>query len=227
MRSSKLPLIPSKTKYPLGKHANNLMPKKTSLGMGSEPNVRALAPPLFSIELGRQLQPLIFPPIQAPNGTLRSVKHERRNRVIRVRGCKMTKIQESALRMLNDCFRPNSSVAAVLISLELFIIDSTSTWYHIISRLFSYGTREGIGYVREQICTLSPLQKDRSPSGHRQRTWLQESKHHRSALCPLLHFRRSPPVRFAGPSRRQLAREGISLATDRCGCDASPRSAAQ
>ena len=27
----------SKTKYPLGKHPNNLMPKKTSLGMGSEP----------------------------------------------------------------------------------------------------------------------------------------------------------------------------------------------
>ena len=30
LRSSKIPLIPSKTKYPLGKHPNNLMPKKTS-----------------------------------------------------------------------------------------------------------------------------------------------------------------------------------------------------
>ena len=28
LRSSKIPLIPSKTKYPLGKHPNNLMPKK-------------------------------------------------------------------------------------------------------------------------------------------------------------------------------------------------------
>ena len=37
LRSSKIPLIPSKTKYPPGKHPNNLMPKKTSLGMGSEP----------------------------------------------------------------------------------------------------------------------------------------------------------------------------------------------
>ena len=37
LRSSKIPLIPIKTKYPLGKHTNNLMPKKTSLGMGLEP----------------------------------------------------------------------------------------------------------------------------------------------------------------------------------------------
>ena len=40
LRSSKIRLIPSKTKYPLGKHPNNLMPKKTSLGMGSEPKIQ-------------------------------------------------------------------------------------------------------------------------------------------------------------------------------------------
>ena len=58
-------------------------------------NVRVLAPPmLFGIELWRQWQPLIFPPIQARNGALRSIKHERRNVVVRVRGCKMNKIQE-------------------------------------------------------------------------------------------------------------------------------------
>ena len=34
------------------------------------------------------------PPIQASDGALRSVKHERRNAVIRVRGCRMTEIQE-------------------------------------------------------------------------------------------------------------------------------------
>ena len=38
LRSSKIPLIPSKTKYPLGKRPKNLMPKKTPLGTGSEPN---------------------------------------------------------------------------------------------------------------------------------------------------------------------------------------------
>ena len=49
-------------------------------------NVRVLAPPamLFSIGLWRQCQPLVFPPIQASNGALRSVTHERRNVVIRV-----------------------------------------------------------------------------------------------------------------------------------------------
>ena len=58
-------------------------------------NVRVLTPPmLFSIELWREWQPLIFPPIQASDGALRSVKHERRNVVIQVRGCRMTKIQE-------------------------------------------------------------------------------------------------------------------------------------
>ena len=58
-------------------------------------NVRVLAPPmLFSIGLWRQCQPVIFPPIQASNGALRSIKHERHNVVIRVRGCKMTEIQE-------------------------------------------------------------------------------------------------------------------------------------
>ena len=35
-----------------------------------------------------------IPPIQASNGALRSMKHEHRNVVIRVRGCKMTKLQE-------------------------------------------------------------------------------------------------------------------------------------
>ena len=36
----------------------------------------------------------MFPPIQASNGALRSAKHERRNVVIRVRGCRMANIQE-------------------------------------------------------------------------------------------------------------------------------------
>ena len=49
---------------------------------------------LFGIELWPQLQPLMFLPIQASDGALRSVKHERRNVVIRVRGCRMTKVQE-------------------------------------------------------------------------------------------------------------------------------------
>ena len=58
-------------------------------------NVRVLAPPtLFRIKLWRQWQPLIFPLIQASDGALRSVKHECRNVVIRVRGCRMSKIQE-------------------------------------------------------------------------------------------------------------------------------------
>ena len=58
-------------------------------------NVRVLAPPmLFSIGLWRQCQPFVFPPIQSSNGALRSVKHERRNVVIRVRGCRMTKVLE-------------------------------------------------------------------------------------------------------------------------------------
>ena len=58
-------------------------------------NVRVLPPPmLFSSELWRQWQPFIFPPIEASNGALRSAKHERRNVVIRVRGCRMANIQE-------------------------------------------------------------------------------------------------------------------------------------
>ena len=41
-------------------------------------NVQVLAQPmLFNIELWRQWQPLMFPPIQASNGALRSEKHER------------------------------------------------------------------------------------------------------------------------------------------------------
>ena len=60
-------------------------------------NVQVLAPPflprrmLFSVELWRQWQPPIIPPIQASYGALRSGKHERREG----RGCRITKIQES------------------------------------------------------------------------------------------------------------------------------------
>ena len=45
-------------------------------------NVRVFAPLMFSNELWRQWQPLIFPPIQASHGALRFVKHERHNLVI-------------------------------------------------------------------------------------------------------------------------------------------------
>ena len=62
-------------------------------------DVRVLAPPLFSIEIWRRCQPLMFPPIQVSNGALRSVKHERRNVVLRVRGCKMTKSREELYGM--------------------------------------------------------------------------------------------------------------------------------
>ena len=48
---------------------------------------------LFRIELWRQWQPLMFPPIQASGGALRSVKHERRKVVLRLRSCRMVKIQ--------------------------------------------------------------------------------------------------------------------------------------
>ena len=55
----------------------------------------SFAPPmLFSIELWRQWQPLTFPPIRASDRALRSVEHERRHVVIRVRGCRMTKTQQ-------------------------------------------------------------------------------------------------------------------------------------
>ena len=47
---------------------------------------------LFSIELWRQLLLLMFPPIQACDGALRSV-------VIRVTGCRMTKILEQLYGM--------------------------------------------------------------------------------------------------------------------------------
>ena len=58
-------------------------------------NLRALAPPmLFSIELWRPWQPLMFPPSQASDGALRSVKYERRNVFLRVRSSRMIKIQE-------------------------------------------------------------------------------------------------------------------------------------
>ena len=36
----------------------------------------------------------MFPPIQASDGALRSVKHERRKVDLRVTSCRMTKIQE-------------------------------------------------------------------------------------------------------------------------------------
>lgn len=67
-------------------------------------------------------------------------------------------------------------------------------------------------YEQQKCKSVSP-QTGRSPSGHWQTTWPQDSKHHQSALCPLLRFRRPLPVCFTGPSRRQ-ARPRISLATD-------------
>ena len=77
-------------------------------------NVRVLAPPmLFGIEIWRQWQPLIFPPIQASNGALRSIKHERRNVVIRVRDCKMTKNSGIALRDANTTRRALSDLIVV------------------------------------------------------------------------------------------------------------------
>ena len=58
-------------------------------------NIPVVAPPkLISIELWRQWQQLLFPPSQVSDGNLRSVRHERRTAVIRVRGCRITKVQE-------------------------------------------------------------------------------------------------------------------------------------
>ncbi|CAN0405943.1 unnamed protein product, partial [Laminaria digitata] len=63
-------------------------------------HVRVLAPPtLFNIKLRRQCQPLILPPIQASIRAPRSVEHERSNVVIRVRGRRMTKMQEWLCRV--------------------------------------------------------------------------------------------------------------------------------
>ena len=45
---------------------------------------------MFSVEVRRQRQPLTFRPMPASNGVK---KHARHNVVIRVRGCRMTKIQ--------------------------------------------------------------------------------------------------------------------------------------
>ena len=45
LSSSKRTLKPSKTKYPLGKHANNLMPYKSTPGMGSEPVIQSSSVP--------------------------------------------------------------------------------------------------------------------------------------------------------------------------------------
>ena len=62
-------------------------------------NVQVVAPLMsFNIELWRPRQPLIFPLIQAPSGGLRSVKHERRDVIIRVRGYGMTKFRDSFRR---------------------------------------------------------------------------------------------------------------------------------
>ena len=59
-------------------------------------NVRVLAPPtLFGIDNLRQGRPLTFPPIQPSNGSLRSIKPERRNVVVRARGCKISKLRNS------------------------------------------------------------------------------------------------------------------------------------
>ena len=58
----------------------------TPPSIGQIENARVLAPPmLFGIELWRQWQPLIFPPIQASDGALRSVKDERRDAVFGLR----------------------------------------------------------------------------------------------------------------------------------------------
>jgi len=58
-------------------------------------NERVLAlPMLFGNERWRQLQQLMFPPIEASDGALRSVKRERRKVVLRVRNCGSTQIQE-------------------------------------------------------------------------------------------------------------------------------------
>ena len=62
---------------------------------------------LFSIELWRQWQPLMFPPIQASDGALRSVKHERRYLVGSSSGQELQKDQNSgiALRDANTTMR--------------------------------------------------------------------------------------------------------------------------
>ena len=58
-------------------------------------NIPVVAPPTsISIELWRQWQQLLFPPSQVSDGNLRSVRHDRRTAVIRVRGCRITKVQE-------------------------------------------------------------------------------------------------------------------------------------
>ena len=47
----------------------------------------------FYMELPRQFQPLAYRPMPDPNGAPRSLQRERRNVVVRVRDCRMTKIQ--------------------------------------------------------------------------------------------------------------------------------------
>ena len=48
---------------------------------------------LFNIEIRRQHQPLACRMMPAPKGNPRSLQHARRNVVVRVRGCRTTKIQ--------------------------------------------------------------------------------------------------------------------------------------
>ena len=48
---------------------------------------------LFNVEFRRQCQPLVYRPMPASIGAPRVLQHERHNVVVRVRGCRMTKIQ--------------------------------------------------------------------------------------------------------------------------------------
>jgi len=70
---------------------------------------------LFSMELWRQWQPLIFPPMQASNGALHSEKHERRNVVVQGRGCRMTKISGIALRDANTTRRAFECFTGIIV----------------------------------------------------------------------------------------------------------------
>ena len=83
--------------YILQKRTPKLSPRYFKLF--NSKSVRVVAPPMsFNIELWRPRQPLIFPPIHAPNGGLRSVKHEHRNVVIRVRGYVATNFRDNFRR---------------------------------------------------------------------------------------------------------------------------------
>ena len=54
-------------------------------------SIRALAPPMFCIEIGDNGNHLYPHRFQASYGALRSAKHGHRDVVIRVRGCRMTR----------------------------------------------------------------------------------------------------------------------------------------